>query len=321
MNYLTQYWHRRFQAWIKRRIEPARHIVLGRRNLFIFPSRGGAGFLVLLALLWVLGTNYENTLVLMLAFLLTSVFVVTILHTYGNLAGLALTIADVRPVFVGEQAAFHVRLTRPDKVLKGVQLDIAWAGQPSTLVNVNTPTIEATLSAHCAERGWFQPGRLKLQSHFPLGIIRCWTWLDLDVRALVYPAPVISEQAPWQDAEGELDTHFQRAGTEDFVGLEPYMPGHSLRRVSWKHFARGQGLLLKEFADPQGQAQALDWDFFSGMETEGRLSRLCYWVLYLHQRGLPYSLSLPTGTIAMGQGDQQRDTCLACLALFGKDAP
>lgn len=308
----------RFQAWINRRIRPAKRVELNRNNLFIFPSRGGLGFLCLLILLWVMGTNYENTLILALTFLLLSVMVVAILQTYDNLAGLYLEVVEVAPVFCGEQVAFTLLLRTAKGRIKAQQLRLNWRHQPVQLVASVKGELLIAVPATSIARGWLSPGRLKLESDFPLGIIRCWTWLDLDCKALVYPQPVASDEAPWQAAEGEMDEHFKGHGSEDFVGITDYQQGQSMARISWKHYARGQGILMKQFADPQGQAQALDWEFFDGMPTEARLSRLCYWVLHLHQRGLPFSLSLPSQQIAMGEGDAQRDSCLTALALHGK---
>ncbi|UTA49291.1 DUF58 domain-containing protein [Simiduia sp. 21SJ11W-1] len=309
-----------FRNWVNRRIKAARTITLGQRNLFIFPAASGWAYIFTVLLLWVLGTNYENALILALAFLLLSVFVVAILHTYHNLAGLRLTLAEAQPVFAGERAAFRVRLARKAGSTKGQVLSIGWRDEMPVSTTLEGDEQDVELWAQSHRRGWLRPGRLKLESFFPMGIIRCWTWLDLDARALVYPKPVASDQAPWADADGELDAHFQRAGSDDFVGLESYQPGQSLKRIAWKQFARGQGLLLKQFAQSQGQAQALDWDFFEGLDTEGRLARLCYWVLYLDQRGLAFSLALPGQKIAMGLGDAHRERCLRALALFGSDA-
>lgn len=318
MNRLLQAWRARFQQWVNRRIKPATQVRLGRNNLFIFPGRAGLGFLLLLALLWLLGTNYANNLVLLLAFLLIAVGVIAILHTYRNLAGLTLQGLEVQPVFAGERAAFQLRLTGADG--KGQQISLGWRGIDCRWLSMAGTEATLSLWAPSQARGWLHPGRLLVESYYPLGLIRCWTWLDLDLRALVYPRPLASQQAPWAEAQGEMDEHLGRTGTEDFVGLSPFQPGQPLSRVSWKHLARGQGLQLKEFADPQGQAQALDWDFYQGLDTETRLSHLCYWVLYLDQRGLPFSLRLPDCALSMGQGDGHREQCLRALALHGSSA-
>lgn len=317
MKYGLTQWQQAFRRWVDKRIAGARQIQLSQRNLFVFPGKVGLVFVILLMLLWVLGTNFENTLILLLAFLLTALFVVAILHTYNNLSALKVSFLDSAPVFVGERAAFRLRIERQPKSRKGLMLQLSWPGVSNAEVSLYDPIEETVLWFPATIRGQLRPGRILLESYYPLGIIRCWTWLDLCCEAMVYPAPVETRQAPWAAAEGELDEHAVAEGAEDFIGLKSYQPGMSLNRISWKHLAREQGLQVKAFADPKGQAQALDFAFYAGVDTELRLSYLCYWVLYLDRRGLPYSLTLPGWQTAMGQGDRHRENCLHALACFG----
>ncbi|AFU97365.1 DUF58 domain-containing protein [Simiduia agarivorans] len=320
MKYWLSRWQQAFRRWVNKRIAGATQIQLGQRNLFVFPGKTGLAFIVLLLLLWLLGTNFENTLILLLAFLLTALFVIAILHSYNNLASIKVSFLDAAPVFAGDRAAFRLRFERQPKSLKGLMLQVSWPGGGNAEVSLYDPVEEVVLWFPTTRRGYVQPGRLLIESYYPLGIIRCWTWLDLCCRALVYPAPIETQQAPWASADGELDDHAQADGAEDFIGLKGYQPGMSLNRISWKHLAREQGLQVKAFADPKGQAQALDYDFFAGVDVERRLSYLCYWVLFLDRRGLPYSLNLPGWQAAMGQGDRHRENCLHALARFGEGA-
>ena len=54
-----------------------------------------------------------------------------------------------------------------------------------------------------------------------------------------------------------------------------------------------------------------------GGDTEGRLSRLCFWVLQLTLRQQPFGLRLPDAQLAVGLDDAHRDACLRALALYG----
>ncbi|MCC7516237.1 MAG: hypothetical protein IT470_02740, partial [Pseudomonadales bacterium] len=81
-------WQFRYQRWINRRIPPTRDVILGQRNLFIFLSTPGLGWLLLSTLLWVGATNYQTNLAMALCFLLLSVLLVAIHLTFANLNGL-----------------------------------------------------------------------------------------------------------------------------------------------------------------------------------------------------------------------------------------
>lgn len=100
------YWNR----WLSRRIPVAASVRLNQRRIFIIPSQVGLAFMVALLLMLLAAINYQNSLAYALTFLLSSVFVVAILHTYRNLAGLILKAGAAPAVFAGEPATFRVRL-------------------------------------------------------------------------------------------------------------------------------------------------------------------------------------------------------------------
>ena len=90
-------WYRpRWLRWLKRRIPPSSSVLLDQRRIFIIPSRTGAAFGGAVLLMLLAGINYQNSLAYGLTFFLLAVFVVAILHTYRNLAGLTLQAAQRR---------------------------------------------------------------------------------------------------------------------------------------------------------------------------------------------------------------------------------
>ncbi|SUE72826.1 Uncharacterized conserved protein (some members contain a von Willebrand factor type A (vWA) domain) [Ectopseudomonas oleovorans] len=174
-----------WQRWLARRIPPAASVRLNQRRIFILPSRVGGAFAVALLLMLLVGINYQNSLAYGLTFLLMAVFVVTILHTYRNLAGLVLKAGGGAAVFVGEQACFRVRLESREREHQAIAL--GWP--PAELMLRDVPRqgqTEVDLSQPAVRRGWLRPERLRVESRFPLGLLVAWSWVDLDQAVLVY---------------------------------------------------------------------------------------------------------------------------------------
>ena len=170
---------------------------------------------------------------------------------------------------------------------------------------------EVRLYVPTVRRGRFNPGRLLIQTYFPVGLFRTWSWVDLDVHAVVYPRPVASAELPAESVaqhEGEI---LRREGVDDFAGLRAFQKGDALKHVAWKSFARTDELQIKEFAAFVDDNVWLDWDLFPGMHVEDRLSRLCYFVVRLSAEGHEYGLRIPGITIPPGGGG-----CASCFA-FG----
>ena len=76
-----------YERWLARRLPSARQIVLDQRRIFIFPTGYGFFYLLVAALLFIGGINYENNLILALSFLMASLFLVAILIVYHFYCG------------------------------------------------------------------------------------------------------------------------------------------------------------------------------------------------------------------------------------------
>ncbi len=314
---LQNFFRRRWNRWLDRRIPRQQIVTLNQRRIFIFLTRqGGMAGLMVLAM-FVAGINYANNLLLGLSFFLGSIIVVVIHHTYANLSGLRITALSAGSAFAGESASFLLRL---DDVRERdhESLLLEWDGVQQIVPWVNGQ-LEVAVPLLTQKRGWMRPPRLKLSTVYPLGLLRAWTWLDLDLAALVYPHPEASDVmpvGPGADGEGEKQ---RRRGHDDFDGLKTFTPGDSLAHVSWKHLARGSGLLTKTYASEEVGSDILDFDAMPGLPIESRLSRLTWWVLVLAQHNHAFGLRLPGVDIPVDMGMEQRDACLRALALFGRE--
>lgn len=305
----------RYQAWIDHRLPPQREITLDQRRVFIFPSRQGLVFLLVLLIMLLAAINYENNMIFALVFLLLSVFVVGILHTFANLAGLTLRAVRAQPAFVGDSVEFEVQVSRQGRRdYYDVQLTLP-DGESQTVSLVDASDVSVALHLRAEQRGWLEPGRLRVETFYPLGWLRCWTLLAMDMRALVYPRPLRCTFVGSGVSDSEDGDVQPIPGSDDFYEFRAYQAGDSLRHVFWKNYAKGQPLQTKRFAAYRERQLWLDWQDFTG-HIETRLSGICYWALQLEKQGECYGLRLPAIEIAPGQGAAHLQRVLRALALF-----
>jgi len=311
---LPDSWRRRYQRWLDRRIPPQKSLQLHQRNLFIFLSRHGLYFLLLIALVWIGATNFQNNLAFALSFFLLAVLLVAILQTFANASGLRLRFIDAEPVFSGDVvlARFELLSTALHQ-----QLEFSWPQQESISATVHRSVPQVILLPHkTSRRGFLRPGRFRMQTFYPLGIVRCWSWLDLDVELLVYPKPEAADFHTCSSGNGE-DNGGIVAGGDEYYSLKPYAEGESLSRVAWKQYAAGRGLFVREYVDLRGGEVMLDFSMMSDPDIELRLSKLCYCALQLHEKSRAYGLKLPgKAVIEVSTGEQQLHAVLAALALY-----
>ena len=307
-----------WERWVGRRIPPASRIELDHRRIFILPTRVGGTYVLVVFLLLLLSINYQNSLAYGLTFLMLSVGVLTILHTYRNFSGLILSASNARSVFVGEPVQLRLRLESAPSGHQAIAL--GWDSEQLEQTDVDPERqVEVALTLPAVNRGWLRAPRLRVESVFPLGIFRAWSWLDLEQIVLIYPRPVPGSMPLLQGVQPHAEDDGQATqgqGVDDYQGLRLWQPGDSMGRMHWKAWSRGQGLMVKEFTDLSGHDLCLDFMALGG-DIEERLSRLCYWVLELSQRQRPFALRLPGSLSAVDTGDAHREACLRQLALYG----
>ncbi|MEO8158198.1 MAG: DUF58 domain-containing protein [Betaproteobacteria bacterium] len=292
-------------------------IVLGQRRVYILPTGGGLMFAVTLLLMLIGSINYNLSLGYVLAFLLAGNGVVSMLHTWRNLARIALRPGKASPVFAGDLAGFRVQTENSSSFPRtslAIQLpgrepqffDIAGGG--SAGVEVRTPA---------ASRGILHPPRFRIFTTYPLGLFYAWAIFDLDMYCLVYPAPetgnVALPTSQTTDGQGMATAN----GEDDFAGLRTFHPGDSPRRIAWKVFARSEVFLSKQFSGSGTGQLWLDFaDLPNQLGVEEKLSRLTRWVIESDAAGLRYGLRLPRNQFEPDAGALHRDRCLQALALF-----
>ncbi|MGP1677567.1 MAG: DUF58 domain-containing protein [Burkholderiales bacterium] len=299
-----------------RAIEPGT-IFLRQNRVYILPTRPGLAFGMALNLMLIGSINYNLSLGYILTFLLASMGLVAILHTFRNLVHLHITPGRAQPVFAGELAWFELYVENRSGYErcaialwhqgKATQCDIASARGTTVSVPVAAP-----------QRGWLRPGRITLDTRFPVGLLRAWSYIQPDMRCLVYPKPD-DGLLPLPEPSGDAgEKRVAGGGSDDFAGLRAYQASDSPRHIHWKAAARGQQLQTKVFSGRAAAELWLDWNQLpASLGLESKLSRLTRWVLAADQDGLRYGLRLPGLELAPDTGEPQRLACLRELALYG----
>lgn len=338
--------------WFAKRAPKSDSATLNLRNVYIFFSREGLLFAVLLAITFVAGINYGNNLVLGLCFYLVSVWLISFHVTFAHISGLKVQLIDVTMAEVGEPVwvtlqvlnssrqprrqltfnfeqsfDFNVKNNRKKKPTKAAANTVNSSNLTqnylprSVLLSRLQDEQIIRLPVMTSARGQLELPRLQIKTVYPLGIMRAWSYIYFARTAWVYPKPLALDwQTHYSQANSEnlpLGGQYTQ-GQDDFDRLDSYSEGESLARVSWVHVARGQGMLTKHFGDPIGYEQHLDYQDMPAPTHEQKLAQLAYGALSLGQLNVPFKMHLAhdqaSKTDTLGQGEVFAQACLLRLA-------
>ncbi|NOZ52703.1 MAG: DUF58 domain-containing protein [Gammaproteobacteria bacterium] len=292
-------------------------LTLTQRRIFILPTRQGLFFGLLLVVMLLGAINYDNSMSYLLTFLLASLIVVSILHTFRNLLHLRISVAVIAPVFSGENVTVPIILDNTGYPSRfAIRLELPkQAPRSCDVANNNWTNID--LSFPTKSRGKQSLPRITISTVFPLGLFRAWSPIRFSNNVMVYPAPLGETRLPYhsQQYQQRLDGGSQK-GADDFTGFRNYHSGDSLRHINWKAYARQQELHTKQFGSNNNLELWLDWRTLPETNTETKLSQLCKWVIEADKTDVDYGLWLPNTVIKPGDDAAHKQHCLEALALF-----
>lgn len=315
---LWRRWRLRMHAWTRpRRPEPL-PAQFDRRRIYVLPTGFGAFYGALLTAMILGALNYNNNPAFLLALLLGGAGLASLIAAQLQLSGLRVIAVDAEPVPAG--SAMRVRVharAAPGRPRRGLQVDDGAAREiePARL-DLEQGAGEAELHIATHRRGWLDPPKLRVSTTRPLGLARAWSHVWPDAPLLVYPAPE-AHGPPLPVGGGDQAVTRLHPSGDDVHHLRAYRAGDARRAIAWKHSARRDMLLVREYEQPLGADVELDWQRLHGLAQEARIARLARWVDEAERDGCRYRLSLP-GQPALGPGNgaAHRHACLRALALL-----
>lgn len=312
----------RLSNWIfEPRGAEAGEVFLNQRRVFILPTRAGLVLGLMLIALLLGSINYSLSLGFALTFLVAGVAWVGMLSTFRNLAHLHLRPLRAEPVFAGDAAEFRLVIRNATK-LDRFAIELSVDGLASGIPCDPAACLEqdVTMPVATRRRGRLAMPTVTLQTRFPLGLWRAWSYWTPALSGLVYPHPTeIDVPLPFASG-GARDHRAERSrGSEDFAGLRAYAPGDPVRHIAWRAMARNpEGRVMTKLFD--GGASGEAWLTLAAAlphsgDFESALSLMTRWVLDAEAAAVDYGLEVPTLRIAPGRGPAHRAACLEALAL------
>jgi uncharacterized protein (DUF58 family) len=315
----------RMNVWLTKRIPASSHHKLSSRNIFIFPTPFGFAYLGFVLLLFLLATNYQNNLIMLLSYLLASFFITVMMHSFYNFSQLSFSAEQQQCGFVQQKIIFPVIITSKRKHF---DLNFSIKGDQSSLFDSKVAQClpgktRVNLAYSSEKRGEYSLGRVTIFSEYSFGLFKSWTHLDFGLSALIYPKPLpvalTQSQLLGHKDESAMASYqsSNNVGIDDFSELKSFIIGESRARTAWKQLARGQGHYSKHYQESESALLCLKLAHMPVADLETQLSYLSFLVSELTQSQQNFSLQLEADKDAVdyNSGLAHQHACLTALAL------
>lgn len=299
---------------------------LTRRRIYLLPNKSGIIFIITCMLMIGFGLNYENNLVLFIALFALSVLITSVYYSYENLRGLSISYRESpNNIYAGESIYIPLYLNNADSRHNVRELHLMTGEGPDIFIE-NTPAgHNSQLTCSCPRRGYFEIPVIKIESLYPLGLIRGFSYCSFDEMVLVYPKPVSCEYmlqkeagVPVSKIDGIRSTNTH--GNDEISGLKKYTPGDSVNLIDWKQLALGRGLMVKDFSADDAMDMYLTENSIKSSELEEQISMLTYAVTDLTRRNIQFGFKFREIYISPGFGHEHQQRILKQLALYNNSS-
>lgn len=290
-----------------------RYFKLSQKNIYIFPTAAGFVFLALLLLMLVTAINYQNSLIYLVTFFLGAIFFFSIWLCFLNISGLEVSSGQEDGVFEGELGYFSVRFKKEEGEVYGLKAGYS-ADKMSFVSRVNSELSEFPMPAPSLKRGKHTMKRLRLESRFPFGLIKAWTWLKLDAELYIFPKPVAGSANVSEFASETGVNSVQKS--DEFNELRSYQAGDSFKRINWKKYASSEVLLVRDADFAVSDASRVRWQDYEPHGKEERLRFMCDRICRLYQAKQAFAMELPVVVLEPDLSEAHFHECLRQLALY-----
>jgi hypothetical protein len=325
---LKMKWAAKQGTWMQKRIAVGAH-TLGKRSVFILPTRQGIYLAFFLLAMLLACINYNLSLGYMLTFFVFSVALGAMHRTHQNLLGTRIEVQPVDAVFAGEPITLPFTLENPSKLVKHALL----TAQRANKIEIHTvqcslaskAQLTPSLSLAPLQRGIHCLPTLEISSRYPLGLWRAWSYVFPVGAVSVYPEPksplphllALSQQhssnavyiTSTRDTQGDAVSHIENTSSA------------TARSIHWPALAKGQlAQRILENDAPMTQGVLLSLAGCTVVGIEAQLSQLCFAIQHCEAKGVPFVLQL--GSVHYPSNEQASNhpahvqQCLQALAAY-----
>lgn len=297
----------KLEQWFEKRLSTTDKITFGLNDVFVFISREGNLFLVLLVCAFIAGTNYANNLILGLFFLCGSLLVLSFYLAFRQLYQLTVEVKSADLGQVGQPLPIYFRFIPQEKHIH-LHLRCEYVNQAKKINQLRQAT-DVEFQLLPMQRGLYQVPRFYLHSTYPFAIVRAWTYIYYRHDIWIAPQALAVDLQQYG-----LNNQQSMQGMEDFAHLKEYQQGDAINRIAWQQYAKGRGLLVKQFEQFEQNQIHLHYRDMPALEHEQKLSQLMYLVEQCQIQNRAFSLNLPSQMLAYGQGESHIQNAKRLLA-------
>ena len=295
-------------------------IVLGFKNLYIFPNLFGLYWILTLITIYILGINLENNLTVFISYLMIIVFVISLFLTHFNIHGLELISINQKINFANSEIKYRIILDTK-KIRNNIKLKFLNEENKFIFIEKIVDRKIESLPIKGKKRGIYNPDIIYGESSSPFYLFNCWFYWQPIENFVVAPQKKkgkINKQDFKGNKNKNKNKNYNNKNGDQFINIKPYREGERKSSIHWKSMARSRILLSKNFANENTNDKWLLLN--KNLPIEKALEHLCFEIYNHYQNNKVFGILLSKNEfITPNKSEKHYLKCLTMLANYNHE--
>ena len=285
-----------------------------KRKYFVRITTSGYIFVFVTIVLSVGAVNTANNLLHIVASSMLALMLLSGMGSFLNFFYLRITLIPPEEVFAGIPAPFQLIVNKQRGNSFFLTFETSFG---KTKIPFIKGKVEASLWLKFLDRGTVPLDTIKIDSGFPLGFFRRFTFKPVNQKIVVYPIPLPTLFPPLSSKSSGENEGYSRYGElcDEIKELRSYTHSDPLKWIDWKATARKGTAIVRDFYRIAGDTLIINLANKTGQDMEKQLSEAAYLIMEGHRKKLSIGLILPNEQISPGRGEEHKTRLLKAIAL------
>jgi hypothetical protein len=207
------------------------------KKIYIMPTKSGYSFIAASFLLFLAGIIYGNNIVLTLAFLGFSFFIIEMFQTHYALKNIDLKLSKINDFFADSQQPLSLFCSHTEFSYLNIKIEDF---ETSYFQNEKSDDKEKTILTNISQniRGHYKPKNIQIILYGEFNLFKSWVFLEHPLEFYVYPKRI--DHHEFKNSMGTIDL------AEEFYDHKK-ADKTSLTKINWKLFQKTNQLYEKKY--------------------------------------------------------------------------
>jgi len=290
---------------------------LSANKTYILPTKFGLALGFVAFLVFIIAITFGHPFSYFITFFIVAIIIVCAFYTNNSISRLKSFSFKDEYVELGVDSSILFEISSKEVgEYKNIETKVGKRGA-TKVSSVGEKNLKLRAMVNPSRCGVFSLWRVRISSTYPLGLFYAWKYIMPNKEAIVYPKRVRDKSSSYESeyvASEEESLDLNPESNDEFLDHRRFRDNDYWKHIDWKAYARGRGLLTKNFSGTSSKVKTIKMSSSDNLE---KLGIVVNDVLDAFESNRDSILICDNEVVSRGRNLGHLNKCLRVLSQFG----